>query len=78
VIDLPRELRRLPPKQAAAIVLRHLHGYTNREIAGALGVPESTVATRLMMAKRRLRARPGPSELPISDTSGLLCVPPVR
>src|SRR5579859_3748269 len=25
------EIRRLPPKQAAAIVLRHLHGYSSRE-----------------------------------------------
>lgn len=51
------EIRRLPPKQAAAIVLRHLHGYSNREIAAALGEPESTIATRLMTAKRTLRVR---------------------
>jgi RNA polymerase sigma factor (sigma-70 family) len=36
--DLVRELRALPPKQAAAIVLRHLHGFTNREIAAAVGM----------------------------------------
>lgn len=53
--DLFRALRKLPPKQAAAIVLRHHHGYTNREIAAALGVPERTVASRLMAAKARLR-----------------------
>ncbi len=52
--DLLRELRRLPAKQAAAVVLRHVHGYTNREIAATLGVPESTVAARLMTAKRTL------------------------
>ena len=40
--DVFQEIRRLPPKQAAAVVLRHLHGYTNREIAAALGEPEST------------------------------------
>src|SRR5215472_15990538 len=33
--DLLRELRELPPKQAAALVLRHVHGYMNREIAVA-------------------------------------------
>ena len=55
--DLLRELRRLPAKQAAALVLRHLHGYTNREIASAVGIPESTVASRLLGAKRALRAR---------------------
>jgi RNA polymerase sigma-70 factor (ECF subfamily) len=51
------ELRKLPTKQAAALVLRHLHGYTNREIAAALRVPESTVASRRMQARRTLRAR---------------------
>ncbi len=45
--DLVGELRALPPKQAAALVLRHMHGFTNREIAAALGIPERTVVTRL-------------------------------
>lgn len=53
-IDLARALRKLPPRQAAAIVLRHLHGYSNREIGVALGVPERTVASRLAAAKARL------------------------
>lgn len=53
--DLTAALRKLPPKQAAAIVLRHYHGYTNREIAASLGVPERTVASRLAAAKDRLR-----------------------
>ena len=53
--DLFRALRKLPPDQAAAVVLRHHHGYTNREIAFALGAPESTVASRLAKAKGRLR-----------------------
>ncbi|HLH68283.1 MAG TPA: sigma-70 family RNA polymerase sigma factor [Candidatus Dormibacteraeota bacterium] len=55
--ELLRELRALPPKQAAALVLRHVHGYTNREIAHALGVPERTVASRLAAARARLQAR---------------------
>lgn len=55
--DLVNQLSRLPPKQAAAIVLRHHHGYSNREIALALGVNESTVASRLAEAKRTLRSR---------------------
>ena len=49
-------LRQLPAKQAAAIVLRHYHGYSNREIAYTLGIPERTVASRLAAAKTRLRA----------------------
>lgn len=53
--DLFDALRKLPPKQAAAIVLRHHHGYTNREIAAALEIPERTVASRLIAAKARLR-----------------------
>jgi RNA polymerase sigma-70 factor (ECF subfamily) len=57
--DLVREIRALPPKQAAALVLRHVHGFTNREIAAAIGVPERTVASRLAAAKIRLQARLG-------------------
>ena len=57
--DLVRELRSLPPKQASAIVLRHLHGFTNREIATVLNVPERTVASRLAVAKGHLRSRLG-------------------
>jgi RNA polymerase sigma-70 factor, ECF subfamily len=53
--DLADALDQLPPKQAAAIVLRHYHGYTNRAIALALGIPERTVASRLAVAKARLR-----------------------
>ena len=55
--ELLQELRALPPKQAAALVLRHVHGYTSREIALALGIPERTVASRLMAARARLRVR---------------------
>jgi RNA polymerase sigma-70 factor, ECF subfamily len=55
--DLARELRALPPKQAAALVFRHVHGFTNREIGAALGVPERTVASRLAAARARLRTR---------------------
>ncbi|HVB54483.1 MAG TPA: sigma-70 family RNA polymerase sigma factor [Candidatus Acidoferrales bacterium] len=54
-IDMIAGLRELPVKQAAVIVLRHLHGYSNREIALALGVPEQTVASRLAAGKARLR-----------------------
>jgi len=51
------ELRRLKPKQSAALVLRHYHGYTNREIAAALGVSERTVGQRIADALAALRAR---------------------
>ena len=54
--DLVAALKKLPPKQAAALVLRHYHGYSNREIAAALGVPEQTVASRLGAARKQLQA----------------------
>ena len=54
--DLFQALKKLPTRQAAALVLRHHHGYTNREIAAALGVPEPTVASRLAAARKQLQA----------------------
>jgi len=54
--DLVKAMKKLPTKQAAALVLRHYHGYTNREIAAALGVPEATVASRLAAARKHLQA----------------------
>jgi len=68
------ELRRLPGKRAAVVVLRHLHGYTNREIAASMGEPESTIASRLLVAKRTLRARLRSYVDPESDTSAQLSV----
>jgi RNA polymerase sigma-70 factor (ECF subfamily) len=68
-------LHRLPPRQAAAIVLRHYHGYTNREIGVALGIPERTVASRLAAAKRRLRSELGAAwnlEMGTSGEPGVL------
>jgi RNA polymerase sigma-70 factor (ECF subfamily) len=61
--DLLRELRALPPKQAVALILRHVHGYTNREIAFALGVPERTIASRLAGARAQLKVRLQPALL---------------
>lgn len=58
--DLLAALRAIKPKLAAAIVLRHYHGYNNREIAAALGVSERTVGARLQQAGAQLRAELGP------------------
>ncbi len=66
--DFIKALRKLPPKQLAAIVLRHYHGYTNREIAQALEVPERTVASRLAAARERLRRELGGEFGPPSGT----------
>jgi RNA polymerase sigma-70 factor, ECF subfamily len=62
--DLLKALRSIPPKLAAAIVLRHYHGYNNREIAAALGVSERTVGTRLSQAAAKLRPLLEASHLP--------------
>lgn len=62
--DLLTALRSISPKLAAAIVLRHYHGYNNREIAAALGVSERTVGSRLSEAGERLRALLGESAAP--------------
>jgi RNA polymerase sigma factor (sigma-70 family) len=53
--DILTALRAIPPRLAAAIVLRYYHGYNNREIAAALGVSERTIGTRLNQAASRLR-----------------------
>jgi len=53
--DILTALRAIPPKLAAAIVLRYYHGYNNREIAAALGVSERTIGSRLNRAAARLR-----------------------
>jgi len=53
--DLVAALRHLSPKLRAAIVLRHYHGYNNREIAAAVGVSERTVNKRLRIAAERMR-----------------------
>ena len=57
--DLLGALSRLPPGLAAVIVLRHYHGYSNRELAVALAVSERTVGSRLAAAKARLQAELG-------------------
>ena len=49
-------LASLPPEQRAAIALFHLEEMSVAEVAVALDVPAGTVKTRLMNARRRLRA----------------------
>lgn len=47
-------LAQLPPKQAAAVVLRH-SGLTYAEVAEALDIPASSVGTTVRRAERALR-----------------------
>lgn len=74
-VELLDALRRLPPRQAAAIVLRHYHGYTNREIAASLRIPERTIASRLAAARKRLQSELGPGWNPEMGTSSEPGVP---
>jgi RNA polymerase sigma factor (sigma-70 family) len=54
---LDHELSRLPDKYRAVIVLCDLEGKTRKEVAGQLGVPEGTVASRLATARAMLAKR---------------------
>jgi RNA polymerase sigma-70 factor (ECF subfamily) len=49
-------IRTLPREQAAAIALYYLEELSVAEVAVALDVPSGTVKTRLMHARRKLRA----------------------
>jgi RNA polymerase sigma-70 factor (ECF subfamily) len=53
---LRRAIAALPPEQRAAIALFHLEEMSVAETAVALAVPAGTVKTRLMHARRKLRA----------------------
>jgi RNA polymerase sigma-70 factor (ECF subfamily) len=56
VVDFRGALRRLPPRQRRAIVLREWQGLGYAEIAGELGLSRSAVETLLHRARRSLRA----------------------
>jgi RNA polymerase sigma-70 factor (ECF subfamily) len=65
-------IARLPVKLAAAFVLRHYHGYNNREIAQSTGVSERMVGHRLAQARERLTRDLGPGwSLPTSRRSSV-------
>lgn len=53
---LQSAIRTLPPEQRAAIALFHFDEMSVAEVAVALDVPAGTVKTRLMHARRKLRA----------------------
>jgi RNA polymerase sigma factor (sigma-70 family) len=54
---LDEELRSLPEKLHAALVLCELQGHTRTEAAGVLGVPEGTLSSRLARGRDLLRRR---------------------
>ncbi len=52
---LPEALRRLSERQRAALVLIHVEGFTEREVAKALGVSRATVRRHADRAMSKLR-----------------------
>ena len=58
-ITLRAAIRALPAEHRAAIALFHLEDLSVAEVAVALDVPAGTVKTRLMHARRKLRAALG-------------------
>ncbi|MBA3584177.1 MAG: sigma-70 family RNA polymerase sigma factor [Gemmatimonadetes bacterium] len=62
--QLTRALDGLPSELRGVIVYVDVEGYTQREVAGMLGIPEGTVASRLFRARRQLR---GALEAPARD-----------
>ncbi|MBN8552327.1 MAG: sigma-70 family RNA polymerase sigma factor [Caulobacterales bacterium] len=49
-------IRNLPPDQRAALALHHFEALSVAEVAVALDAPVGTIKTRLMHARRKLRA----------------------
>lgn len=56
VASVRRAIKALPPEQEATIALFYLEDMSVAEVAVALDVPAGTVKTRLMHARRKLRA----------------------
>ncbi len=52
---LALKLGRLKPEQRAAVVLKHVHGYSVAEIAELTSAPLNTVRDRLRVGKQQLR-----------------------
>ena len=52
---LKRALLELDPRYRTVIVLKHLEGFSYREISELLEIPERTVKSRLFTARQRLR-----------------------
>jgi RNA polymerase sigma-70 factor (ECF subfamily) len=49
--DIAEALKKLPAREAAAVMLRHYHGYSRKEVAEMLGLTERAVSLRLNRAR---------------------------
>lgn len=75
--DIVAALSHLPARTAAAFILRHHHGYSNRDVASILHVSERTVGLWLARARGPLAralgdawAPPPPASIPSRVASG--------
>jgi RNA polymerase sigma-70 factor (ECF subfamily) len=57
--DLDKAMRNLKPQEASCVVLRHVHGYTNVEIADVMGVNVRTITRLLDRGTTSLRSQLG-------------------
>lgn len=55
VEELRRALSELNPKAAEILILRHVHGFSDAEIADLLGTTRGTIAVSLFRSRARLR-----------------------
>ena len=53
--QLRAALAEISPRSAEIFILRHVHGYTDAEVAKLLGISRGTVAVTLFRARARLR-----------------------
>jgi RNA polymerase sigma-70 factor (ECF subfamily) len=57
---------RLPAEQRQVIELAYFGGYTQRELATALGIPEGTAKSRLRLAQHKLESWLAPQALELA------------
>jgi len=67
--EVRRAVSELPERQRLAVVLYHLEGYSQKEVANFLELPVSTVKKRLFDARKRLKERMMMAQEQIQDLS---------
>jgi RNA polymerase sigma-70 factor (ECF subfamily) len=58
-MHIERVLHELPTLQRATVILRHLNGFSTRQVSGILRCSESTVKTHLHRGLKKMRSRLG-------------------
>ena len=53
--DLLGQVMALPARYRVVLYLHYYEGYSTEEVAGMLGVPSSTVRTRLARGRKKLK-----------------------